>query len=164
MSVSDASLSPFHCNKTSATQKLWVIRPRLWPLKEIKPEFSLEGLMLKLKLWYLGHLMWRADSLEKTLILGKIEGRRWRRRQKMRWIGGISNSVDMSVRNPWEIVKDRKTWHAAVHEVAKNWTQLSNWTATTLWCAEFCWKISWDFSCVLFVAFPLLLLIFFHCI
>ena len=97
-------------------------------LKEISPEYSLEGLMLKLKLQYFGHPMQRTDSLEKTLMLGKIEGRRRREWQRMRWLGDITDAMDMSLSKPWEVAMDREALHSAVHGVTKSQTQLSDRT------------------------------------
>ena len=120
--------------------KFYIASIFFWDSKEIKPVnpkgnqpwFSLEGLMLKLKFQYFGHLMWRANSLKKMLMLGKIEGRKRRGWQRMRWLPGITDSMHMSLIKLWEIVKDREAWSASVHRLTKSWTWLSGWTTKTI--------------------------------
>ena len=116
----------------------WTTRSNLSIIKEISPEYSLKGLILKLKLQYFGHLMGRANSLEKTLMLGKVKGKRRRGKQRMRWLDSITDPVDMTLSKLQEIVKDRGAWCAAVHGVTRSWTQLSDWTTKVQHTGELC--------------------------
>ena len=117
----------------------WTARRSNQSILKISPGISLEGMMLKLKLQYFGHLMWRVDSLEKTLMLGGTGGRRKRGRQRMRWLDGITDSMDMSLGELWELVMDREAWRAVIHGVAKSWTRLSDWTELITLSVLFLW-------------------------
>ena len=111
----------------------WTVRKSNQSIKEMSPEYSLGGLMLNLKLQYFGHLMWRTVSLEKTLIMRKIEGRSWRGQQRMRWLDFITNSMDMNLSKLWELVKERETWYAAFHAISRSQIRLSDWTDCLLY-------------------------------
>ena len=121
-------LMPLNCGAGEDSWVPWTARSNQSILREINPKYSLEGLTLKLKLQYLGHLMQIAGSLEKSLMLGKIEGRRRRGHQSMRWLDGITDAMDMHLGKLCEMVKDREAWHIAVYGAAKGWTGLGNWT------------------------------------